>query len=86
MSSSALYGETNLGYEGYGPWRYRKLSEPELTSLLTRLADPKSIAGVDCVSFQPATGEAPINQDRYAVEDWDLEGGIWKFLAIFDGL
>jgi len=85
MSSSALYGETNLGYEGYGPWRYRKLSEPELTSLLTRLADPKSIAGVDCVSFQPATGEAPINQDRYAFEDWDLEGGIWKFLAIFDG-
>lgn len=86
MALFTRYGETDLGYEGHGPWRYRKLPEPEITSILTQLANPKSIAGVDCVTFQTCVGETPINQDRYAVEDWELASGVWKFLAIFDGL
>jgi pyruvate dehydrogenase phosphatase len=82
----ATYGETDLGWGDYGPWAYRKVAEPELTSLLTREADPKTIAGVDCITFQPAPGGAQLNQDRYAVEDWELGDGVWKFVAVFDGM
>jgi hypothetical protein len=81
------FGETDLGWgKEYGPWKYRKLHDQQLTSVLTGVADPKTIAGVDCISFQPCLADGSESQDRYVVEDWELEDGIWKFLAVFDGI
>lgn len=40
---------TNMGFEGAGPWAYRKLSESELSEELARLANAQKIHGADVV-------------------------------------
>jgi pyruvate dehydrogenase phosphatase len=84
--SADAYGVTDLGWEGESGWTYSKVEEPKLSSMLTSVANPKSITGVDCITFQPCLIEDQANQDRYAVENWELSNGTWKFLAIFDGV
>jgi len=66
-------------------WEYTVLSEPLLTSELERIAFAKSIGDTDVVSAQPSPHYEHRNQDRYAIQDWNLPGGTWSFRAIFDG-
>lgn len=77
-------GQTDLGWgPGSGPWNYRKVSEPTLSSLLAAVARPNTIGSVDIIDFQPQTRQA--SEDRHVVQDWDLQNGTWKLLAVFDG-
>jgi hypothetical protein len=77
-------GQTDLGWgPGYGPWCYRKLPEPILSSLLASVAKPETIGSVDIIDFQPQTEQS--SEDRHIVQDWTLQNGTWKLLAIFDG-
>jgi len=76
--------QTDLGWgPGAGPWKYRKVPEPILSSLLAAVAKPNRIGPVDIVDFQPQTTQS--SEDRHVVQDWDLENGTWKLLAVFDG-
>ena len=76
--------QTDLGWgPGAGPWNYRKVPEPVLTSLLAAVAKPNTIGSVDIVDFQPQTDQP--SEDRHVVQDWTLQNGTWKFLAVFDG-
>ncbi|KZP34540.1 protein serine/threonine phosphatase 2C [Athelia psychrophila] len=72
-----------MGFEGAGPWAYRKLSGTELTKELTRLANAQSIHGADVVSLQPCTISR--SQDRFIVSQLDVPGGQWRFNGVFDG-
>lgn len=67
-------------------WAYESLSEPLLSSELSRLSFAQSCGDTDCVSFQPCPDPEAKNQDRYSVLDWELSNGTWKFRAVFDGL
>lgn len=62
---------------------YRIVPEPLLTAELARKASPQKLEHCDSVTFQPCTSCR--NQDRHAVQMWDLPGGVWTFMAIFDG-
>ena len=77
-------GQTDLGWgPGSGPWNYRKVPEPVLSSLLAAVAKPDTIGSVDTIDFQPQTGQS--SEDRHIVQDWALQNGTWKLLAVFDG-
>lgn len=77
-------GQTDLGWgPGAGPWDYRKVPEPILSSLLAAVAGPNTIGSVDIIDFQPQTQQS--SEDRHVVQDWDLRNGTWKLLAVFDG-
>lgn len=77
-------GQTDLGWgPGAGPWVYRKVPEPILSSLLTAVARPNTTGSVDIIDFQPQTQQS--SEDRHVVQDWDLRNGTWKLLAVFDG-
>lgn len=65
-------------------WTYRILPEPLLTSELARASNSLSTACSDSVTFQPCPYFR--NQDRHAVESWDLPGGTWTFIAVIDGI
>lgn len=74
--------QTDLGWgPDAGPWNYRKIPDP--FSLLAAVAKPNRIGSVDIIDFQPQT-ELP-SEDRHIVQDWALQNGTWKFLAVFDG-
>lgn len=73
--------QTDLGWNGE-LFVYTPLAEPQLTAELTRHANPVEVAGAHAVTFQPA---GPGNQDRYAVQDWNVHGGTWRFTGVFDG-
>ena len=74
-------GQTDLGW---GPdTDYRKVPEPILSSLLTAVAKPDTIGSVDIIDFQPQTEQS--SEDRHVVQDWALQNGTWKLLAVFDG-
>ena len=76
--------QTDLGWgPGAGPWNYRKVPEPALSSLLAAVANPNTIGSVDIIDFQPQADEP--SEDRHVVQDWALQNGTWKFLAVFDG-
>ena len=76
--------QTDLGWGPLaGSWDYRKVPEPVLSSLLANMAKPNTIGSVDIVDFQPQTDQP--SEDRHVVQDWALQNGIWKFLAVFDG-
>ena len=74
--------QTDLGW-GAGLWDYRKVPEPALTSLLAAVAKSNTIGTVDIVDFQPQTNQP--SEDRHIVQDWVLQNGTWKLLAVFDG-
>jgi hypothetical protein len=76
--------QTNFGYFGFGPFTYTSLSATDALSRLLTLANGKSTES-DChwISFQPALRER--TQDRQVVEDWEMDDGVWKFRAVFDG-
>lgn len=77
-------GQTDLGWgPGAGPWNYRKVPEPTLSSLLATAARPNTIGSVDIIDFQPQTRQS--SEDRHIVQDWELQNGTWKLLAVFDG-
>lgn len=76
--------QTDLGWgSGAGPWKYRKVPEPILSSLLVAVANPNTIESVDIIDFQPQTKQS--SEDRHVVQDWNLKNGAWKLLAVFDG-
>lgn len=76
--------QTDLGWgQDAGPWNYRKVPEPALSSLLAALAKSNTVGAVDTLDFQPQTKQS--SEDRHVVQDWDLRDGTWKLLAIFDG-
>ncbi|KAH7922377.1 protein serine threonine phosphatase 2C [Leucogyrophana mollusca] len=89
MPSFRTRPQTRLSHLGFppdvGPWTYRVLPEPTLTSELARLAVAKTIGDVSCVSLQPCPNPEYQSQDRYVVHEWALPGGTWKFTAVFDG-
>ncbi|KAG2150804.1 protein serine threonine phosphatase 2C [Suillus clintonianus] len=75
-----------LGFpSGYGPWTYRAVPEPLVSSELARLASAHVINGktttTSCVSLQPSPDPEERSQDRFVVLDWDG----WSFSAVFDG-
>ncbi|KAJ7588177.1 protein serine threonine phosphatase 2C [Mycena floridula] len=39
---------------------------------------------VHCATFRPANAKYPM-EDRHGVEEWELENGKWKYLAVYDG-
>ncbi|KAK1235803.1 hypothetical protein PQX77_000961 [Marasmius sp. AFHP31] len=85
---SGLPKETDMGQPGSGPWNYTVLSEPQLSTEISRIAlTSQSTGTVHVASFQP--NEAPENgignQDVAVVEDWDVKGESWRFRAVFDG-
>lgn len=76
--------QTDLGWgPDAGPWNYRNVPEPTLSSLLAAVAKPSTIGSVDIIDFQPQTGQP--SEDRHIVQDWAFQDGTWKFLAVFDG-
>ena len=76
--------QTDLGWgPGAGPWNYRKVPEPALSSLLVTAANPNTIGSVDIIDFQPQANGS--SEDRHVVQDWALQNGTWKLLAVFDG-
>jgi hypothetical protein len=79
--------ETDLGWgPDYGPFSYTLLPEPHLESELRRLSGLDTLCeGVDVVSFQPCPDPTVRNEDRWAAEVWDMPGGRWTFLGVFDG-
>lgn len=54
-----------------------------LRANLSSTSSPCIIDGVHVLSFQPFSTP---NEDRYLVEDWLLQNGTWKVLAVFDGV
>jgi hypothetical protein len=77
-------GQTDLGWgSGAETWKYRKVPEPTLSSLLAAVAKPITIGSVDTIDFQPQTKQS--SEDRHVVQDWNLKNGTWKLLAVFDG-
>lgn len=76
--------KTDLGWgPGAGPWNYRKVREPHLSSLLAAVAKSNTVGSVDIIDFQPQTAQS--SEDRHVVQDWALQNGTWKLLAVFDG-
>lgn len=72
--------------EGRGPWTYHILPEHLLKAELGRHAFAKKAGTADSVSMQPCAVPGEASQDRYAVHEWELEGGTWRFVAVFDGI
>ena len=76
--------QTDLGWgPDAGPWYYRKVPEPALSSLLADVSNPNTIGSVDIIDFQPHADQP--SEDRHIVQDWAFQNGSWKFLAVFDG-
>lgn len=46
---SEEFGYTDMGYDGAGPWAYRKLAGSELTKELSQAANAQSILGADII-------------------------------------
>lgn len=76
---------TDLGRGGKDRWTYRLLPESALDIELQRRSVLRSTSFVDSITFQPCTAHTSPNQDRYCTEEWDLQDGIWRFSAIYDG-
>ncbi|KAF9458441.1 protein serine threonine phosphatase 2C [Collybia nuda] len=77
---------TDMGWpEQDALWTYNSLTEPLLSSELSRLSLAQSYGNTDCVSLQPCPDPEAKNQDRYSILDWKLKDGIWRFRAVFDG-
>ncbi|KAG1735080.1 protein serine threonine phosphatase 2C [Suillus paluster] len=72
-----------LGFpQDYGPWTYRAIPEPFVSSELARLASAHVInSTTSCVSLQPCPDPEQRSQDRFVVLEWDG----WSFSAVFDG-
>ncbi|KAG0703222.1 protein serine threonine phosphatase 2C [Suillus ampliporus] len=75
-----------LGFPSdYGPWTYRAVPEPFVSSELARLASAHFITGktttTSCVSLQPCPDPEGRSQDRFVVLEWDG----WSLSAVFDG-
>lgn len=79
------FATTSMGRGGPHRWTYRMLSEPRLTQELKTLSRPRTVEGVDGVTFQPCQLYEERSQDRCRIEHWPLSFGTWVFTAIFDG-
>ncbi|KAJ7113824.1 protein serine threonine phosphatase 2C [Mycena epipterygia] len=64
---------------------YTVLSEPALSERLAHFANAKSFGMTDVVWMQPCPTPDERNQDRFALADWELSNGTWKFQAVCDG-
>ncbi|QRV82244.1 protein phosphatase 2C [Ceratobasidium sp. AG-Ba] len=88
-SDGSLLTNYGITEPSEGPWRFRRLAEPELTSELERFANAKSsvISGarVDSVWFQPAQGEENQSQDRVYAGRCSFGGQTWSLFGVFDG-
>jgi pyruvate dehydrogenase phosphatase len=78
--------ETDMGWNGEGPFYYTALPEPLLSSELARIANPASQVltntRVDSVTFQPCLEETERSQDRH----FSLAiPGVGLLTGVFDG-
>ena len=74
--------------DGQWPRTYQMLSEPELSRMLDEYAEPavaefEDGLRADALNFQPFRRKA--SQDRYVVEQWDIDGKVWTMTGVFDG-
>ncbi|KAI5120304.1 hypothetical protein M0805_005808 [Coniferiporia weirii] len=87
--AKGIVSQTDMGWEGEGPWTYRLLQEPHLSSEFNRQSSPREhvlgSAKAYSVTIQPCPDPEQRSQDRYVVEGWEMPGGIWSFLGVFDG-
>ena len=81
--------ETDMGWDGEGPFHYTALPEPLLSSELARAANSSSQVlmniQVDSVTFQPCLDENQRNQDRHfslAIPEVGLLTGVFDGNAI----
>lgn len=85
MATESAAPPPSLAYPELSQAKYTCLSEPKLSSELSRLAVPLSVGSTHVVSFQPSERSEDRNQDRFVVQDWILNDSHWRFQAIFDG-
>lgn len=78
--------ETNMGWEGVGPFHYTSITEPQITTEFEKTANPttKVLGGlrIDSVTFQPCLLEKEASQDRLI--NFEVPG-VGVVSAIFDG-
>jgi hypothetical protein len=75
---------TTMGWTDAKEWPYTIISNELFNSEYKRLGRFGSYSnGADSVTFQPH--DPAKNQDRLAVQEWDLKDGRWTFAAVFDG-
>jgi hypothetical protein len=82
------YAWTDMGWgPDYGTWRYRVLSEAEISTQLGLYAKAEfdTTAKVASVTFQPCLNQDSRSQDRRVVHSWDFRDGPWTFTGVFDG-
>jgi hypothetical protein len=89
MDSSNARPRTNFGWPvehvGDKTWPYTPLSSAAVDDELARIASPATYAEAraESVTFQPFSPDK--NEDRFAVQAWDMPRGKWTFAAVFDG-
>lgn len=59
------------------------MENPDILASLLQISSASVVCGAHVLSFQPV--ESKTNEDRYFVQDWVLENGEWKVLAVLDG-
>ncbi|KAF7298193.1 PPM-type phosphatase domain-containing protein [Mycena chlorophos] len=79
LSEVSEFTTTDMGHP------YRVLEEHQLTAEMERVSNARSTGSIDSLSFQPCSPDIHENQDRVVVEEWDLLGGTWQFMGVFDG-
>lgn len=66
-------------------WEYTHLNEPELTAKFEELAVWGQDDDTDYATLQPCLNPHEASQDRYIIQNWDVDGKRWRFRAVFDG-
>lgn len=79
------FATTDMGWGGEERWTYRKLKEEEVIPEILRISHHGLQEDVDYITFQPCMTYESRSQDRFVVQNWDLQGKRWTFTAIFDG-
>ena len=79
------FASTDMGWGGEERWTYRKLTDEEVIPEILRIGNHGMEENVDYITFQPCMSYELRSQDRFVVQNWDLQGKRWSFSAIFDG-
>ncbi|THH08376.1 hypothetical protein EW145_g2739 [Phellinidium pouzarii] len=94
--AKGIVSQTDMGWIGEGPWTYRLLHEPYLSKEFDRQSSAQSYTiGGDgeratsskaySVTIQPCPDPEQRSQDRHVVDSWEMSGGNWTFVGVFDG-
>jgi hypothetical protein len=76
---------TDMGWGPEKTWPYRILPRDLYDAEFRRHVRTHTYLGgrASSVTLQPHNPDS--NQDRFAVDEWALPGGVWTFAAVFDG-